>query len=62
MLEPISAQTYTIFKLMRSMLEEHGSGSTGSERLNVYVRDMLALPKSSASPDTSSRAARPRAP
>ena len=45
LLEPVSAQTYTIFKLMRAMLDEHGGGLERVLRLNYYVRDMSALPE-----------------
>ena len=45
LLEPVSAQTYTIFKLMRSMLDEHGGGLERVMRLNLYLRDMSALPE-----------------
>ena len=45
LLEPISAQTYTIWKLMRSMLEEHGAGLDKALRINIYVRDMSELPE-----------------
>lgn len=45
MLEPISAQTYTIFKLMRAMLEEHGSGLDAILRVNIYVRNIAHLPE-----------------
>ena len=41
--EPVSAQTYTILKLMRSMLEEHYGGFKNLLRVNIYVRDMSAL-------------------
>ena len=45
LLEPISAQTYTICKLMRSMLEEHGTGLTHLMRVNIYLRNMSELPE-----------------
>ena len=45
LLEPISAQTYTIYKLVRAMLEEHGTGLERVLRLNVYLRDMAGLPE-----------------
>ncbi len=44
-LEPISAQTYTIYKLMREMLEEHGTGLNNLLRVNAYLRDMAELPE-----------------
>ena len=44
-LEPISAQTYTICKLMREMLEEHGAGFGHLLRVNAYLRDMGELPE-----------------
>ena len=43
--EPVSAQTYTILKLMRSMLEEHGTGLANITRVNIYLRDMSDLPE-----------------
>ncbi len=45
LLEPISAQTYTIYKLMRSMLEEHGTGFAHLTRVNIYLRNMAELPE-----------------
>ena len=45
LLEPVSAQTYTIYKLMRSMLEEHGTGLANLMRVNIYLRDMSGLPE-----------------
>jgi enamine deaminase RidA (YjgF/YER057c/UK114 family) len=45
LLEPTSAQTYTIYKLMRSMLEEHGGGLDNVMRINMYLRDMTELPE-----------------
>jgi len=45
LLEPISAQTYTIWKLTRSMLEEHGAGLDRIMRINMYLRDMSELPE-----------------
>jgi enamine deaminase RidA (YjgF/YER057c/UK114 family) len=45
LLEPVSAQTYTIYKLMRAMLEEHGTGLERVMRINMYLRDMMALPE-----------------
>lgn len=42
-LDPISAQTYTIYKLMRSMLEEHGTRFENLLRVNIYVRNMTEL-------------------
>ena len=45
LLEPTSAQTYTIMKLMRSMLEEHGSGLDKVLRTNIYLRSMTELPE-----------------
>lgn len=45
MLEPISAQTYTIYKLMKNMLEEHGAGLAQLMRVNLYLRNMAELPE-----------------
>jgi enamine deaminase RidA (YjgF/YER057c/UK114 family) len=45
MLEPISAQTYTIYKLLRAMLAEHGTGLESLLRLNIYLRSMRELPE-----------------
>jgi enamine deaminase RidA (YjgF/YER057c/UK114 family) len=45
LLEPISAQTYTIYKLMRAMLEEHGGGLGKVMRFNTYLRNMGDLPE-----------------
>jgi len=45
MLEPISAQTYTIYKLLRGMLAEHGTGLESLLRLNIYLRNMRELPE-----------------
>ncbi|HYC47375.1 MAG TPA: RidA family protein [Burkholderiales bacterium] len=45
LLEPTSAQTYTILKLMRSMLEEHGGGLDRVLRTNIYLRSMTELPE-----------------
>jgi enamine deaminase RidA (YjgF/YER057c/UK114 family) len=45
MLEPISAQTYTIYKLLRGMLAEHGTGLESLLRLNIYLRSMRELPE-----------------
>jgi enamine deaminase RidA (YjgF/YER057c/UK114 family) len=45
LLEPISAQSYTIWKLMRSMLEEHGAGLDNALRINMYLRNMSELPE-----------------
>lgn len=42
-LAPISAQTYTIYKLIRNMLEEHGSGLAQLMRVNIYLRNMTEL-------------------
>jgi enamine deaminase RidA (YjgF/YER057c/UK114 family) len=44
-LEPISAQTHTIYSLMREMLEEHGTGLENLLRINAYLRDMAELPE-----------------
>ena len=44
-LEPIAAQTHTIYRLMREMLEEHGSGMGSLLRINAYLRDMGELPE-----------------
>jgi 2-iminobutanoate/2-iminopropanoate deaminase len=43
--EPISAQTYTIYKLMRDMLAEHGVTFDNLLRVNIYLRDMAELPE-----------------
>jgi enamine deaminase RidA (YjgF/YER057c/UK114 family) len=45
LLEPISAQTYTIYKLFRAMLEEHGASLDRVLRLNIYLRNMTELPE-----------------
>jgi enamine deaminase RidA (YjgF/YER057c/UK114 family) len=45
LLEPISAQTYTIYKLFRAMLEEHGGGLDNVLRHNIYLRSMAAVPE-----------------
>jgi enamine deaminase RidA (YjgF/YER057c/UK114 family) len=45
LLEPISAQTYTIYKLLRAMLEEHGGGLERVLRFNMYLRHMRELPE-----------------
>ncbi len=45
MLEPVSAQTYTIYKLLRGMLAEHGTGLENLLRLNLYLRSMRELPE-----------------
>ena len=45
LLEPISAQTYTIYKLMKNMLEEHGAGLAQLTRVNLYLRNMAELPE-----------------
>ena len=45
LLEPISAQTFTIHRLMRDMLAEHGAGPQNVLRHNVYLRDMAQLPE-----------------
>ena len=42
-LEPISAQTFLIYQLMREMLEEHGGGFDRVLRVNIYVRHMNEL-------------------
>ncbi len=44
-LEPIAAQTHTIYSLMREMLEEHGTGMDSLLRINAYLRDMGELPE-----------------
>ncbi len=43
--EPISAQTYTIYKLMRNMLAEHGTSLAHLMRVNIYLRNMAELPE-----------------
>ncbi len=45
LLEPISAQTFTICKLLRDMLEEHGTGLENLLRVNIYLRNMAELPE-----------------
>ena len=45
LLEPISAQTYTIYKLLRGMLEDHGTGLENVLRFNIYLRNMSELPE-----------------
>jgi len=45
LLEPISAQTFTIHRLMRDMLAEHGAGPQNVLRHNIYLRDMAHLPE-----------------
>src|SRR3954468_24788604 len=42
-LEPISAQTYTIYRLLHDMLEEHGTSLANLMRVNIYVRNMTEL-------------------
>lgn len=42
-LDPISAQTYTIYKLIRAMLEEQGSSLAQLMRVNIYLRNMTEL-------------------
>jgi enamine deaminase RidA (YjgF/YER057c/UK114 family) len=42
-LEPVSAQTYTIYKLLRAMLEEHGTSLDRLMRVNIYLRNMTGL-------------------
>lgn len=42
-LEPISAQTYTIYRLLRDMLDEHGTSLANLMRVNIYVRNMTEL-------------------
>lgn len=44
-LEPVSAQTYTIYKLLRAMLAEHETGLERLLRLNIYLRNMRELPE-----------------
>ena len=45
LLEPISAQTYTIYKLFRAMLQEHGASLDQVLRYNIYLRNMAELPE-----------------
>ena len=45
LLEPISAQTFTIHRLIRGMLAEHGAGPEHVLRQNVYVCSMAQLPE-----------------
>jgi enamine deaminase RidA (YjgF/YER057c/UK114 family) len=42
-LEPISAQTFTIYRLLRDMLEEHGTSLANLMRVNIYLRNMTEL-------------------
>jgi enamine deaminase RidA (YjgF/YER057c/UK114 family) len=45
LLEPISAQTYTVYKLLRDMLVEHGVGLDNVLRHNIYLSTMAELPE-----------------
>jgi len=45
MREPVSAQTFTIYKLFRAMLEEHGLAFSDLLKINVYLRSMSDLPE-----------------
>ena len=45
LLEPISAQTFTIHRLIRDMLAEHGADPQHVLRHNVYLREMAQLPE-----------------
>lgn len=45
MREPVSAQTFTIYKLFRAMLEEHGLSFDDLLKINVYLRSMTDLPE-----------------
>ncbi|MCC6534344.1 MAG: hypothetical protein IT531_17470 [Burkholderiales bacterium] len=45
LLEPLSAQTYTIYRLLHDMLAEHGTDARQVLRHNVYLRAMSALPE-----------------
>ncbi len=45
MREPVSAQTFTIYKLFRKMLEEHGLTFADLLKVNVYLRSMADLPE-----------------
>ena len=44
-LGPISAQTCTIYHLMRDMLQEHGADLSNVLRFNIYLRNMSELPE-----------------
>lgn len=45
LLDPISAQTYTIYKLFGDMLAEHGSKLENLLRFNIYLREMQDIPE-----------------
>ena len=45
MREPVSAQTYTIYTLFRTMLDEHGLAFSDLLKLNIYLRSMTDLPE-----------------
>jgi enamine deaminase RidA (YjgF/YER057c/UK114 family) len=45
LLEPVSAQTHTIFKLIGAMLDEHGAAPDNVLRVNIYLRNMTELPE-----------------
>ena len=45
LLDPVSAQTFTIYRLMRDMVAEHGGGLKHVLRHNIYVRDTAHLPE-----------------
>ena len=45
MREPVSAQTFTIYKLFRTMLEEHGLNFADLLKINIYLRSMADLPE-----------------
>jgi enamine deaminase RidA (YjgF/YER057c/UK114 family) len=45
MREPVSAQTFTIYKLLRAMLEEHGLSLSDLLKINVYLKSMSDLPE-----------------
>ena len=45
MREPVSAQTFTIYKLLRAMLEEHGLSLSDLLKINIYLKSMNDLPE-----------------
>ena len=44
-LSPVSAQSYTIYRLIRDMLAEHGTDLSHVVRFNIYLRNMRDLPE-----------------
>lgn len=61
MREPVSAQTFTIYKLFRTMLEEHGLNFADLLKINIYLRSMTDLPEMERLADHFLGAARPSA-